>query len=119
MAIFAGEMIENGILTPLALAGALAGLLLSAVAGLLAELQAARAETKLVSRLRNELDAALAGMPAARINTRSAGALIAGLRAIRPRLPASSSATQPRGICLQLHRWPQPPPLLSYPGRRH
>jgi len=86
MAIFAGEMIENGILTPLALAGALAGLLLSAVAGLLAELQAARAETKLVSKLRNELDTALAGMSAARIHTRSVGALIAGLARHPPAL---------------------------------
>ncbi len=79
MAIFAGEMIESGILEPFALAGALAGLLLSAGAGLLGELQAARSEAELVAKLRRKFEAALADMPAARIHTRPAGALIAGL----------------------------------------
>lgn len=88
MAVFAGEMIEGGILAWPALAGALAGLLLSAGAGLLAELRAARAEAGLVNGLRQKLAAALATMSASRIGTRPAGALIAGLQRHPPALAA-------------------------------
>jgi ABC-type transport system involved in cytochrome bd biosynthesis fused ATPase/permease subunit len=80
LAVFAGRLVENGAFDRMALAGALAGLALSSCAGMCADFRAASAEDLVVDRLRSALQDALRGMSPARIRTKSAGALIAGLQ---------------------------------------
>ncbi|HML07964.1 MAG TPA: ATP-binding cassette domain-containing protein [Xanthobacteraceae bacterium] len=80
MAIFAGEMIEEGTLSVPALLGAIIGLAFSSCAGMFADLGAARAETGVVNGLRTALQGALSRMPPTQSRLRPAGALIAGLQ---------------------------------------
>ncbi|CAN5273935.1 thiol reductant ABC exporter subunit CydD [soil metagenome] len=86
LAAFAGRLIEAGSFDPAVLTIALVSLVLSAGAGLFADLQAASAEAELVDRVRASLQGALAGMSPARIRTRPAGELIAGLQRHPPAL---------------------------------
>ncbi|MBI1200998.1 MAG: ATP-binding cassette domain-containing protein [Rhodopseudomonas sp.] len=97
LAVFAGEMIESGVFSWPAFAGALAGLILSSGTGYYADTQTARAEATLIGALRQRLETSLAAMPAARLATRPAGALIAGLQRHPPALAGltiSHAATQ-------------------------
>jgi ABC-type transport system involved in cytochrome bd biosynthesis fused ATPase/permease subunit len=80
LAVFAGCLVEDGAFEMIALAGALAGLAFSNCAGLFSDLGAAGAENLVVDRLRSALQDALCGMLPARIRSKSAGALIAGLQ---------------------------------------
>ena len=80
LAVFAGRLIEDGTFDMLAMAGALAGLALSSCAGLFADLRAASAEDFVVNRLRAALQDVLSRKPPARIRTKPAGALVAGLQ---------------------------------------
>ena len=89
LAVFAGRLIEDGTFDMLAMAGALAGLALSSCAGLFADLRAASAEDFVVNRLRAALQDVLSRKPPARIRTKPAGALVAGLQRIQARLQAS------------------------------
>jgi ABC-type transport system involved in cytochrome bd biosynthesis fused ATPase/permease subunit len=80
LAVFAGRLIEDGTFDIIALAGALAGLALSSCAGVFADLRAARAEDLVVDRLRTALQDALSRKLPARIRTKPAGAMVAGLQ---------------------------------------
>lgn len=80
LALFAGLMIENGTLALPALASATACLILSGIAGYVADRRAARAEAALADGLRAKLQEALAAMAPTRLRARPAGALIAGLQ---------------------------------------
>jgi ABC-type transport system involved in cytochrome bd biosynthesis fused ATPase/permease subunit len=80
LAVFAGRLIEDGTFNMIALAGALAGLALSSCAGVFADLRAASAEYLVVDRLRAALQSALSLKSPARIRTKPAGALVAGLQ---------------------------------------
>ena len=80
MAIFAGQMIADGTFTVAALAGAIVSLVAASCAGYLGDLRAAGAERDVVEALRTALRGALARMPPARVRSRQAGALIAGLQ---------------------------------------
>ena len=80
LAVLVGRMIEDGTLVPMALAGAVICLVLSGLAGLLADWRAARAEKDLAHRLNELLQIRLSKMLLARIRARPAGALIAGLQ---------------------------------------
>jgi ATP-binding cassette subfamily C protein len=80
LAAFAGRLIEDGTFDVFALAGALAGLGLSSGAGVFADLRAASAEDLVVDRLRTALQGALSRKSPARIRTKPAGALVAGLQ---------------------------------------
>ncbi len=80
IAIFAGRMIEDGTFAAAALVGAIGGLGLASCAGYLGDLRAVRAEMDVVDALRTALRGALAQMSPARIRSRQAGALIAGLQ---------------------------------------
>ena len=86
IAVFAGELIESGIFSWPALTGAIAGLILSSGAGYYADIKTAVAETALIGSLRQRLANSLTAMPAARLATRPAGALIAGLQRHPPAL---------------------------------
>jgi ATP-binding cassette subfamily C protein len=79
-AIFAGQMIADGTFTVAALAGAIVSLVAASCAGYLGDLRAAGAERDVVEALRTALRGALARMPPARVRSRQAGALIAGLQ---------------------------------------
>ncbi len=80
LAVFAGRLIEDGTFDGLAMAGALVCLALSSCAGLLADLCVARAEDFVVDGLRAALQDLLSRKPPARIRTKPAGALVAGLQ---------------------------------------
>jgi ABC-type transport system involved in cytochrome bd biosynthesis fused ATPase/permease subunit len=80
LAVFTGRLIEDGTFDRIALAGALAGLAFSIIAGLFADLHAASAEDGIVNRLRTTLKEALLRKSPTRIRTKPAGALIAGLQ---------------------------------------
>jgi ABC-type transport system involved in cytochrome bd biosynthesis fused ATPase/permease subunit len=80
LAVFVGRLIEDGTFNMIALAGALAGLALSSCAGVFADLRAASAEDLVVDRLRAALQGALTLKSPARIRTKPAGALVAGLQ---------------------------------------
>ena len=80
LALFAGQMIEDGAFALPALTGAVACLILSGVAGFVSDRRGARAEAELVDALRAKLQTALAGMAPTRLRARPAGALIAGLQ---------------------------------------
>lgn len=86
IAVFAGELIESGIFSWPAFAGAIAGLILSSGAGYYADTKTAIAEAALTGSLRQRLENSLTAMPAARLATRPAGALIAGLQRHPPAL---------------------------------
>jgi ABC-type transport system involved in cytochrome bd biosynthesis fused ATPase/permease subunit len=86
LAAFAGRLIESGSFDPAVLAIALVSLVLSGVTGMFADLRSARAEADLVDRVRTSLQDALAGMSPARIRTKPAGELIAGLQRHPPAL---------------------------------
>ena len=79
-AIFAGQMIADGTFAVAALAGAIVSLVAASCAGYLGDLRAAGAERDVVEALRTALRGALARMPPARVRSRQAGALIAGLQ---------------------------------------
>jgi len=80
LAIFAGRLIEAGTFSETALIVALINLALSSCAGFFADARAARAETEVVNGLRTALQGALAQMSPARVRSRPAGRLIAGLQ---------------------------------------
>jgi ABC-type transport system involved in cytochrome bd biosynthesis fused ATPase/permease subunit len=80
LAVFAGRLIEDDAFDVIAMAGSLACLAVSACAGGLADLAAARAEDLVVDRLRTALRDALSLMSPVRIRTKPAGALVAGLQ---------------------------------------
>ncbi len=80
LAVFAGRLIEDATFDTMAVAGALACLALSSGAGLFADLSAAGAEERVVDRIRTALQDALSRSPPARIRTKPAGALVAGLQ---------------------------------------
>jgi ATP-binding cassette, subfamily C, bacterial CydD len=80
LSAFAGRLIEQGVFDLTVLAGALGSLVLSSGAGLLADRGAAAAEADLGDRLRVALQDALSRMSPARIRTKPAGALVAGLQ---------------------------------------
>jgi ABC-type transport system involved in cytochrome bd biosynthesis fused ATPase/permease subunit len=80
LAMFAGRLIEDGTFDMIALAGALAGLALSSCAGVVADLRAASAEDLVVDQLRTALQDALSRKSPARIRTKPAGAMVAGLQ---------------------------------------
>lgn len=80
LAVFAGRLIEDATFDTMAIAGALACLALSSGAGLFADLSAAGAEERVVDRIRTALQDALSRSPPARIRTKPAGALVAGLQ---------------------------------------
>ncbi len=80
MAIFAGQMIADGTFAAAALAGAIVSVAAASCAGYLGDLRAAGAEREVVDALRTALRGALAQMPPARVRSRQAGALIAGLQ---------------------------------------
>ena len=80
LAVFAGRLIEDGVFEVTALTCAVVSLVLSSGAGMLADLRAARAECDLTDRLRDRLEDTLSQMPPARLRTKAAGALIAGLQ---------------------------------------
>lgn len=80
LALLAGAMITEGRLDVAALGGVLVALALSAGAGFMAEMRAARAETALAEAIRGTLEGALAAMRPERMRARPAGALIAGLQ---------------------------------------
>jgi ABC-type transport system involved in cytochrome bd biosynthesis fused ATPase/permease subunit len=86
LAAFAGRLIEDGTFNVAELIFVLASLFMSGGAGLLADLRAAGAEADLADRLRAALQDALSGMSHARIRTKPAGALIAGLQRHPPAL---------------------------------
>lgn len=88
LAIGAGRMIESGNSPEPVLAVGIAALLLSAVAGLMAERRQAAAEAEVVERIRADVRGKLEGMPAREAQARPAGSLIAGLQ----RHPESLSA---------------------------
>ena len=79
-AIFAGQMIADGTFAVAALAGAIVSVVAASCAGYLGDLRAAGAERDVVDALRTALRGALAQMPPARVRSRQAGALIAGLQ---------------------------------------
>jgi ABC-type transport system involved in cytochrome bd biosynthesis fused ATPase/permease subunit len=80
LAEFAGRLIIDGTFDMIALASALVCFAFSSSAGLFAELCAAKAEDFVVYRLRTALKDALLRQPPARIRTKPAGALVAGLQ---------------------------------------
>ena len=80
VAIFVGQMIEAGTFSEPALIGAMLSFALSSGAGLFADWQAAGAETQVANGLRTALQGALAQMSPARVRSRAAGQLIAGLQ---------------------------------------
>jgi ABC-type transport system involved in cytochrome bd biosynthesis fused ATPase/permease subunit len=80
LAVFAGRLIDEGTFDRIALAGALAGLAFSSIAGLFADLRAASAEDRVVNRLRTALKEALLRKSPTSIRTKPAGALVAGLQ---------------------------------------
>jgi ATP-binding cassette subfamily C protein len=80
LAVFAGRLIEDANFEMIAVAGALACLALSTCAGMIADLAAARAEDRVVERMRTALQDALSSMSPVRIRTKPAGALVAGLQ---------------------------------------
>ena len=80
LAVFAGRLIEDAVFDVMAMAGAIVCLALSSGAGIFADLGAAGAEDIVVDRLRTALREALERRSPARIRTRPAGALIAGLQ---------------------------------------
>ena len=80
LALFAGRLIEDATFDATAMAGALACLVLSGGAGMLADLVAASAEQRVVEGLRASLQDALSRMSPARIRTKPAGAMVAGLQ---------------------------------------
>jgi len=80
LSVFAGRLIEDATFDMAALACALAGLAGSSLAGLFADLGAARAEDVVANRLRSALQEALALKSPARTRTKPAGALVAGLQ---------------------------------------
>ncbi|MFE0016828.1 ATP-binding cassette domain-containing protein [Mesorhizobium sp. NPDC059054] len=88
LAIFAGVMIEAGVVSiPVVVVG-LATLLLTALVGLFADRQQAVAEFSVAQGLRESVREKLAAMPARAVQTLPAGALIAGLQ----RYPEALSA---------------------------
>ncbi|MGA2891639.1 MAG: ATP-binding cassette domain-containing protein [Xanthobacteraceae bacterium] len=80
LAIFAGRLITAGTFSGRAFLAAITGLVLSGGAGFFADVAAARAEAQVGNGLRAALQRALAKMSSARIRTRAAGRLIAGLQ---------------------------------------
>ena len=80
LAVFAGRLIEDGTFDITALAASLGSLALSGCAGVFADLAAASAEDLVVDRLRSSLQDALSRKSPARIRTKPAGALVAGLQ---------------------------------------
>jgi ABC-type transport system involved in cytochrome bd biosynthesis fused ATPase/permease subunit len=86
LAAFAGLLIEEGTFNPSVLALTLISLVLSGLAGLFADIRAASAEATLVDRIRASLQHALEGMSPARIRTKPAGELVAGLQRHPPAL---------------------------------
>jgi ATP-binding cassette, subfamily C, bacterial CydD len=80
LALFAGHLIEDAAFDVTALAGALVCLAVSGCAGILADLRAASAEQQVADRLRAALQDALSRKQPARIRTKPAGALVAGLQ---------------------------------------
>ena len=80
LAVFAGRLIEDGTFDRTALAGALAGLVGSSIAGLCGDLRAASAEHGVVNRLRTALKEALLRKSPAQIRGKPAGAMVAGLQ---------------------------------------
>jgi ABC-type transport system involved in cytochrome bd biosynthesis fused ATPase/permease subunit len=80
LAVLTGRLIEDGTFGSIALADALASLVGLSIAGLFADLSAARAEDGVVNRLRTTLKEALLRKSPARIRTKPAGALVAGLQ---------------------------------------
>jgi ATP-binding cassette subfamily C protein len=80
LAVFAGRLIEDATFGGVAITSALVCLALSSVAGICADLAAASAEDIVVDRLRMALQEALSRRSSARIRTKPAGALIAGLQ---------------------------------------
>ncbi len=80
LAVFAGRLIEDATFGGVAITSALVCLALSSVAGICADLAAASAEDVVVDRLRTALREALSRRSSARIRTKPAGALIAGLQ---------------------------------------
>ncbi|WP_320109628.1 ABC transporter transmembrane domain-containing protein [Rhodopseudomonas sp. P2A-2r] len=86
LAVFAGRLIQSGIFDSVVLAFTLASLGLTAIGGLFADLRAASAEAELVDGIRASLQDATARMSPARIRTKPAGDLIAGLQRHPPAL---------------------------------
>jgi ATP-binding cassette, subfamily C, bacterial CydD len=80
LALFAGRLIEDATFDVTAVAAALVCLVLSGGIGMLADLVAASAEQRVVEGVRASLQDALSRMPAARIRTKPAGALVACLQ---------------------------------------
>jgi ATP-binding cassette subfamily C protein len=80
VAIFAGRLIETETFYQSALIASLITLALSSCAGFFSDARAARAETVVVDGLRTALQGALAQMSPARVRSRPAGQLIAGLQ---------------------------------------
>jgi ATP-binding cassette subfamily C protein len=80
LAVFAGHLIVDGTLDVVALASTLVSLALSSGTGFGAEICAAKAEDLVVNRLRTALKEALLRKSPARIRTKPAGALVAGLQ---------------------------------------
>jgi ABC-type transport system involved in cytochrome bd biosynthesis fused ATPase/permease subunit len=80
LAAFAGRLIEDTTIEMTAMVGAFVCLALSSAAGLFADLAAASAEEAVAERMRTALREALLRKSPARIRTKPAGALIAGLQ---------------------------------------
>ncbi len=78
LALFAGRLIEAGTFAETALVGAVLCVVLSGLAGMLAELEAARTETTVANGLRSALRGSLVEMSPAQARSRPAGELIAG-----------------------------------------
>src|ERR1700680_3039428 len=88
LAVFAGRLILDGTFDMIALASALVCFAFSSSAGLFAELCAAKAEDFVACRLRTALKDAILRKSPARIRTKPAGELVAGLQRY-PNAPAS------------------------------
>jgi ATP-binding cassette subfamily C protein len=80
LAIFAGNMIELGIVSVSALVIGVSALPLAALAGLMADRRQASAEAEVAQNIRADVQDKLENMTAHDVQTRPAGALIAGLQ---------------------------------------
>ncbi len=102
LAILAGRIIELGDRPVPLLAVGIAALLLSAVAGLIAERCQAAAEAEVVERICVDVREKLEGMPARQAQARPAGALIAGLQRRPEALAALVIGHRAAGLMLGL-----------------
>ncbi|MEW9804737.1 ATP-binding cassette domain-containing protein [Mesorhizobium sp. ZMM04-5] len=80
LAILAGSMIELGTVPPVALAATVATLLLSSVAGLLADSRQATAEAEVAAGILGDVRGNLDALSVRDIQSRPAGAMIAGVQ---------------------------------------